>query len=254
MSAGPPALRTVAFGDPDGKVWGAGWFPAAADAGLAVLGAEGREPVLVTGRPPAGQALDGDWQLDGAGQLLIAPAAEAVAVQEPHDQLDGYDQLCRVTGRLEFDGDAREVDCLGVRTWFPGPIDLECYRSIRSVSTWFEPDEAMALTAFRGRKAKSHDGDAMAAAVIGPEKSASVEEPRLSTTYEADGWPVRAGLELWLPAAEDSERQYPRRASGEAAGVRAQAQTASLELRAEPFRWHSRGRDGAGMYILAQRR
>jgi hypothetical protein len=254
MSAGPPALRTLAFGDPDGTVWGAGWFSSAPDAGLTMVGAESRQRVMVTGRPPAEQDVAGDWALDGAGQLVVAPAADAVAVQVPHDELDGYDQLCRVTGRFELDGEAREVDCLGVRTWFSGSIDLERYGSIRVVSTWFEPDEAMTLTAFRGRKAKSHDEDAMAAAVIGPERSTHAEDPRLSTTYEAEGWPVRAGLELWLPAPEDSEQQFPRRASGEAAGVRAQAQTAALVLRAEPFRWHSRGRDGAGMYILARRR
>jgi hypothetical protein len=254
MSAGLPALSTLAFGDLDGTVWGAGWFPGAADEGLTILGAGGRQPVVVTGHPPAELAPGGDWHLDGAGQLVIASAAEPVAVQVPGDQIDGYDQLCRVTGRLDLDGDEREIDCLGVRTWFSGPIDLERYGSIRVVSTWFEPDEAMTLTAFRGRKAKSHDGDAVAAAVIGPENSTHAEDPRRSTTYEAGGWPVRAGLELWLPGAEDSEQQYPRRASGEAAGVRAQTQTAALELRAEPFRWHSRGRDGAGMYILAQRR
>jgi hypothetical protein len=254
MSADPPALRTLAFGDVDGTVWGAGWFSGAADDGLTMLGTGSGRPLVITGHAPAGDPLDGDWQLDGAGQLLIAPAADAVAVQVPHDELDGYDQLCRVTGRLELDGAERDVDCLGVRTWFSAPIDLERYGSIRVVATWFEPDEAMALTAFRGRKAKSHDADSMAAAVIGPENSTHAEDPRLSTTYEADGWPVRAGLELWLPTPEDAERQYPRRASGEAAGARAQAQTSALELRAEPFRWHSRGRDGAGMYILARRR
>jgi hypothetical protein len=131
---------------------------------------------------------------------------------------------------------------------------MERYESIRAVSTWFEPDEAIALTAFRPRKTKSHDGDLIAAAVIGPESSTAVEDPRLSTTYEAEGWPLRAGLELWLPSPEASEQQYPRRASGEAAGTRAHAQIATLELRVEPFHWHSRGRDGAGMYILARRR
>jgi hypothetical protein len=255
----PPALRTLAFGDLGGTVWGAGWFSDAAgandaDAALVMLGADGGQPNVITDRPPRSESLDGDWHLDGTGQLVVAPAAEAVALQVPQEQFEGYDQLCRVTGRLTLDGGEREIDCLGVRTWFPGPIDLERYESIRAVSTWFEPDEAMALTAFRARKAKSHDDDLLAAAVIGPEHSTAVEDPRLSTTYEAEGWPLRAGLELWLPSPEDSEQQYPRRASGEAVGARAHAQTSTLELRAEPFRWHSRGRDGAGMYILARRR
>jgi hypothetical protein len=253
MSA-PPALRTLAFGDLEGTVWGAGWFSDAADGALVILGAGETPPAVVAGQPPAGQDLDGDWRLDGPNPLVVAAAAEAVALQVPQDQLEGYSQLCRVTGRLGLGAGDREVDCLGVRTWFPGPVDMERYESIRAVSTWFEPDEAIALTAFRPRKAKSHDGDLIAAAVIGPESSTAVEDPRLSTTYEAEGWPLRAGLELWLPSPEASEQQYPRRASGEAAGTRAHAQIATLELRVEPFHWHSRGRDGAGMYILARRR
>lgn len=253
MSA-PPALRTLAFGDLEGTVWGAGWFSDATDGALVILGAGEAPPAVLAGQPPAEQDLDGDWQLDGAGPLVVAPAAGAVALQMRQDHLEGYNQLCRVTGRLGLGGGDREVDCLGVRTWFPGPVDMERYESIRAVTTWFEPDEAIALTAFRSRKAKSHDGDLIAAAVIGPESSTAVEDPRLSTTYETEGWPLRAGLELWLPSPVDSEQQYPRRASGEAVGTRAHAQTATLELRAEPFRWHSRGRDGAGMYILARRR
>ena len=249
------ALRTVAFGDLEGTVWGAGWFAGGAGPAVAMFGGADGPAALVADRAPADQDVEGDWRLEGAGSLVIAPAAGAVAVRAPQDEeITGYEQLCRVTGRLVLAGEERDVDCPGVRTWFPGPIDLERYESIRSVSTWFEPGEAMALTAFRARKAKHHDGDAIAAAVIGPESSSPVEDPRLSTTYEADGWPVRAGLELWLPSADESEPAYPRRASGEAAGTRGEAQSAGLELRAEPFRWHSRGRDGAGMYILARRR
>ena len=37
-------------------------------------------------------------------------------------------------------------------------------------------------------------------------------------------------------------------------GARAQAQTGELDVLAEPFRWHSRAREGTGMYILARRR
>jgi hypothetical protein len=251
MSSGPPALRTLAFGDLDGTVWGAGWFPALAARALTVFGGEGQR-VVVTGHPPADGDVAGEWRLQGAGELIVAPAAEPVSVQAAQDGVEGYDQLCRVSGRLARDGEEREVECLGVRSWFPGPIDLDRYESIRAVANWFEPDEAMALTAFRARKAK--DGDLVAAAVIGPENSTSVEDPRLSTTYGAEGWPLRAGLELWLPTPEDAERQFPRRASGEAVGDRAEAQSESTELRIEPFRWHSRGRDGAGMYILARRR
>ncbi len=93
----------------------------------------------------------------------------------------------------------------------PGRSTSAKLESVRAVSTWFEPDEGLALMAFRPRKAKSHDGDVVTAAVLGPESSPPVEDPRLTTTYDAGGWPVRAGLELWL-AGEGEEEQFPRRA------------------------------------------
>ncbi len=241
------AVRTLAFGD--GSVWGAVLSADAAGAGLTALGSGADVSVVGDARLPGSGAAD-EWDLKADGvALLAAPVSELVDVQAAQDGLAGWDQLCRVTGR--FGG--TEVDCLGVRSSFSDDVDLARLESIRAVSVWFEPDEAFALTAFRPRKSKGHDGDLLAAVVIAPDRSAAAEDPRLSTTYAADGWPARAGLELWV-AASEPDQQYPRRASGEAVGPRAQTVAGELELKAEPFRWHSRGRVGAGMYLLARRR
>jgi hypothetical protein len=246
MTAG--SLRTLAFGDL--SVWGAGWSSGSGDASVAALGFGPDVKIMPGDRLSDGGAGD-EWRLDGEDvALLAAPVGELVDVQIERDGIEGWDQLCRVSGR--FGG--HEVDCLGLRSLWPDTIDLERFESIRVVSVWFDADEGMALTAFRPRKAKAHDGDVLAAAVITADGSAPVEDPRLSTTYAADGWPERAGLELWLAAGDDSEQQYPRRASGEAIGARAQAVAGGLEVRAEPFRWHSRAREGAGMYLLARRK
>jgi hypothetical protein len=249
-------LRTLAFGELESAgVWGAAWIPDSDGAALTALGvgaaASARSDVRVAG----GGDGDGDeWRLDGGGAaLLVAPAGDAVAVQTQADGLEGWDQLCRVSGRFEREGTEYAVECLGLRTWWSAAVDVERYESIRAVAAWFEPDEALTVTAFRPRKAKGHDHDLLAAAVIAPDVSATVEDPRLSTTYHGEGWPARAGLELWL-AGEEPEQQYPRRASGEATGARVEALAGALELRVEPFRWHSRGRDGAGVYLLARRR
>jgi hypothetical protein len=205
-----------------------------------------------------GLAASGDgvqWRLHGDGaELLVAPAGEVVTAHAPGDGLEGHDQLCHVSGSFVRDGAEHTVDCLGLRAWWPGTIDLGRYESIRAVSMWFAPDEGLALTAFRPRKARAnHASDVLAAAVIAADGAPAVEDPRLSTTYDDAGWPLRVGLELWL-AGEETEHHYPRRASGEAIGARVEALEGALELRAEPFRWHSRGRDGAGMYVLARRR
>jgi hypothetical protein len=235
-----------------GGVWGAAWIADPAGLAVAALGAGGQYGVVSDLRLSA-EAAGGDWRLDGVGAgLAVSPTGEEIAVRAPDDGIEGTDQLCHVTGRFEHAGAQYAVDCVGVRTTWSGEIDLDRYESIRSVSTWFASDDGLTLTAFRPRKSRSHDGDVVAASVIAPDGALPVEDPRLSTTYDEQGWPMRAGLELWL-AGEEPERQYPRRASGEAAGARAEARLGELELRAEPFRWHSRDRDGAGVYLLARR-
>jgi hypothetical protein len=252
MSPPPTVLRTLAFGDLERTVWGAAWIPDPDGPALTALG-DGGEHTAVSNLSLAGGEDAGEWRLDGDGAaLVVSPVGDPVTVEASDDHVEGFDQVCRVSGRFERDGAERAVDCLGVRTSRSGGFDLSKLESIRAVSTWFEPDEGLALVAFRGRKAKSHDGDVITATVLGPEPTAPVEDPRLSTTYESGGWPVRAGLELWLVSDGDQE-QFPRRAVGEATGARAQSAAGGLEVRAEPFRWHSRGRDGAGLYILARR-
>jgi hypothetical protein len=252
MSPISSGLRTLAFGDLAWRAWGAAWIAPGDGSGLVMLGGDGGGAVVRSLRLSAA-AEDGEWRLDGEqAALIVAPAGELVGV-EASDDIVGFDQLCRVTGRFEQGGAERAVDCLGLRTSRSGGFDLAKLESVRAVSTWFEPDEGYALTAFRGRKAKHHESDVVTAAVLGPEASAPVEDPRLSTTYDAGEWPIRAGLELWL-AGQSEEEQYPRRAVGEATGARAQSAAGELDLRAEPFRWHSRGREGAGMYLLARRR
>jgi hypothetical protein len=252
MSPTSAALRTLAFGDVARTVWGAAWIAGGGSA-VTTLGGDGLPAIVLSLGLSRGDE-GGEWSLDGdQAELIVSPAGNVVDVQAPDDQIAGFDQLCRVTGRFVLDAAEHAVDCLGLRTSRFGGFDLGKLESVRAVSTWFEPDEGFALMAFRGRRAKHHDSDVITAAVLGPETSAPVEDPRLSTTYDAGGWPVRAGLELWL-TAENEEEQYPRRAAGEATGARMQTAAGELDLRAEPFRWYSRGREGAGMYLLARRR
>jgi hypothetical protein len=249
------ALRTLAFGED--SVWGTAWVSAPAGAALAALGA-GPESTVVSevGLSDSNADPSGEWRLDGEGvTLVVSPAGELVDVNTAgKDGIEGWHQLVRVSGRLGRGGGPHEVECLGLRSSWSDALDLAKFASIRAVSAWFDPDEAYALTAFRPRKAKAHDGDAVAAAAITPDGVPAVEDPRLSTTYARDGWPARAGLELWLAGDSESDQQYPRRASGEAVGARAQTLAGDFEVQAEPFRWQSRGREGAGMYVLARRR
>jgi hypothetical protein len=157
------ALRTLAFGDD--SVWGASWC---SDSGGAALTALGDGPQTMSmpgvGLSEDGADASGEWRLEATDVALVAsPAGELVDVRAAEDGLEGWDQMCRVTGRFG----EHEVDCLGLRSSWADGVDLTRFASIRAVSVWFGPEEAFALTAFRPRKAKHHDDDLLAAAVLG---------------------------------------------------------------------------------------
>jgi hypothetical protein len=255
MSGGSPSgLLILTFGDLDGGTWGAAWggatpFFAVGDADMDAV--------------VASAEIDGvddaeDWRLaaDGA-DLTISPEGLASPASADDVALAGFDQLCRVRGRIAaVDGAIRELDCLGrrgARAQLPDPRRFE---SVRDVSAWFGPDDGIVLSAARPRRAAGHAGDLVTATVFDPEGPLVVADPRLSTTYTSAGWPSRVGLELWLddPGSDDESggAQYPRRIAGEGSGGRAVGSVDQLEIRATRLRCHARGRDGAGVYLLAR--
>jgi hypothetical protein len=222
-------MRTAAFGDLEAGVWGAVWD------GFTTAGGATYSATI------EGEDAASDWTISGAGiELILSPEGEAASAAE---DLGGFDQLCRVRGSY----DDREVDCPGRRA-ARNPINLEKIDSVRDVSAWFDGEVAVALTALRPRRAKGHEGDIVTAAVFEEGHWVSVEDPRLSTTYDGEGVPTRTTLELWL--ASEGEEQYPRRAAGEATGISAPADPGGV--RAWLFRWHTRGLNGTGVYLLVQ--
>jgi hypothetical protein len=240
-------LRTVTFGTFDGGPWGVAWC---SGEPLILLAPTADQPLRAI--PQArieGSAATEEWQLAGHGVELVVRGEGAPADIDAEPGPPGFDQLCRVQGSGTIDGDELAVDCLGVRS-ARDDVDVGANDSIRRVATWFDPDEAIALIAVRPRKAKGHGRDDVSASVLGGGGATVVADPRLSTTYAADGTPARAGLELWLEGEEG--QQYPRRAAGESVAAGTKVAERDLELIAELFRWHSRGRDGAGVYLLAR--
>lgn len=254
-----PALRVITFGELTTGAWGAAWGATEASVVVGSLGpgaaADVPAPGLAGVAPgPAGlgapatiegTAHDGDWTLAGERADLTLSAAG-----EPAAAANGFDQLCRVRGWIVV-GDARHpVDSLGRRGVCPA-LDPHELGSIRDLSGWFEPGEGLALRSLRSRGARGHDRDVVTAALLAPAgvSATAVAEPRMSTTYAADGRPTRVSLELWLEEEEDGE-QYARRFAGEAIGPGAELSCEQAGVHARPLRWHSRGRQGAGVYLL----
>jgi hypothetical protein len=233
--------RILAFGSIEDGQWGVAWLASADEPVLAVGSRGGADTAAVR---LEGHAAEHEWSLSGSGiDLRLAPLGDP-AEQVAGDS-GGFDQLCRVEGRVT--GAEPEISCLGWRAAGGDPASARRPGSFRQVAAWFEPAEGLAVLALRPGSAGGQESDVMSAAVLDPELPVPVEDPRLSTTYSGDGRPLRAGLELWIGREEE---QYPLRAAGEAAGTGARWTAGGVELHAQPFRWHSAGRDGTGIYLM----
>jgi hypothetical protein len=241
-------MRTLAFGDLAAGVWGAAWLSSA--RAFVCLGTP-EAHALAAARLEGSDARE-DWRLLGERtELTASPLKEPIEFAGADGAPTGFEQLCRVRGRfVAADGAERDVDCLGRRSLRSAELDLERVESLRDISAWFEPEEGLAVVALRPSGARGHDTDEVTAAVLDSETSAPVADPRFSTTYSRAGRPIRSSLELWLGQAED---EYPRRAAGEALGPHASLVHEGVDVQASLFRWHSRAREGAGVYILARR-
>lgn len=271
-------LRALAFGDLDTGSWGVAWIPGPVSHASLAVGA--RSGATIVSATLQGGNRDEQWRLEGDGvEIVLSPSGPSVDSDAPGDGIEGFDQLCTVGGHFTHNGDQVPVECLGWRSARSGGLDVGRLASFRQVSAWFEPGEGLALLALRPRRSGGQESDLIAAAVLDAEQRRSVVDPRMSTTYTGAGVPTRAGLELWLedgssPAGEaqpdgdgdvatpEGDRgpagppaqQYPHRAAGEALGPHADWDVAEFDLHAELFRWHNRGRDGAGVYLLGNHR
>jgi hypothetical protein len=253
------AIRTFAFADPDSVCWGVSWIPDGAGSAQLACRVGSSEGVIASELQGDGQA--DPWRIEGdQASLTFRPAGSSGRGGPSDAGLDSLDQLCAVSGTLTVNGALREISCFGWRSLLEGDVELDRIDSFRQTSAWFADEHGLALLALRPRRSRSHDADLVAATVFEPESAPPVEEPRLSTTYDAAGLPIRVGLELWLEpdeasegSEEESARQLSRRAAGEAIGTAIGWEVAGFKLHAALLRWHSRGSDGTGVYLLGQR-
>jgi hypothetical protein len=242
-------LRTVVFGDLSDGPWGA---VLSGPRSLAAFAAGARRTSSVDGPTVDRSDPLEDWQLKSDGvELTVRGAGDPSRLTDPAHELDlGFDQLCQVSGRALIGGEQQTIEASGVRGTRVG-IDLVGSDSVRAAWAWFDPGDAFALVAVRPRKQRGHGRDAVSASVLEPSAAEPVADPRLSTTYGADGSPLRAGLELWL---EEESDHYPRRAAGETIALGEPIIDQDLEVRTVLMRWHTRGREGAGIYLVARAR
>jgi hypothetical protein len=258
--------RALAFGDLGSALWGVAWMPDGdSRAPLAVCAASDAAVIAVELQPGASPDLGGEeagepWRLEAPEvSLVLSPSGSGGRGRSPDGRVEVADQLCRVSGRLRLEQREHEVDCMGWRGALRGDVELARIESLRLLSAWFDPDAGLSLISLRPARSRGQEADIIAASALEPEPAPPVADPRLSTTYTEAGVPTRAGLELW-PAEETADeadpgsRAYPRRAAAEAVGAGVDWESHGFVLHAELLRWHSRGRDGTGIYLLGHRR
>jgi hypothetical protein len=160
--------------------------------------------------------------------------------------LEGYEQLCRVRGSVRVDGRERTVRGLGQRGHAWGNPDWDGIALTRSLGVWLDDGRGVVITAVRPAGAQSHADEALWAAALGPDATREIEDPRLSTTTDAAGRQIRAGLELL------GDDDFSFRGLGEAL-TGTTLDLGPLRLDCAFFRWHVEGRTGVGRYDILRR-
>ena len=188
------------------------------------------------------------------GFALTFDAAGPPAELEPGEPaaraggLMTYEQICHVHGAAHIGTRTHELRCLGQRGHSWGVPDWEHMDAIRVLAAWIDDGTGVVLRAVRPAGMAAHGDEASWAAVLGAAGNLRVDEPRLSTTYDGDGHPRRAGLELWVGEDDD----HPRRAVGEVVCGSTLA-LGRLRLDCSFVRWRMAGRSGIGRYDVLRR-
>jgi len=189
----------------------------------------------------------GDWGVDLRFDATSAPAAAADRLTSVGG-MEGYEQLCRVAGTVRWAGGSAELDGLGQRGHAWGEPDWGRIEATRAVSAWLEDGGGgITLATVRPQGAAGHDDEVAWAVIVRGGEPVAVQDPRLSTTYDADGRQRRAGLELWLDGED-----YPLRAAGEAL-CGTTLDLGALRLDVAFLRWSAEGREGVGRYDIVRR-
>jgi hypothetical protein len=251
LAAGEASALAVLFADhePAGAI-ARGGVEVASDADFAALELPGLRTTVTTPLRAWTVAFDGgavgfELTFEALGAPVEVDPAEPIARV---GGMRGYEQLCLVRGTVRAGGRERDVACFGQRSHAWGESDWERLDATRTLAAWLDDGTGLTVATVRPAGARAHDEEISWGAVLDPAGNLHVDDPRLSTTYDADGRQRRAGLELWV----DGSDQLAHRAAGEVV-CGSTLELGALRLDAAVFRWHSEGRSGIGRYDILRR-
>ncbi len=270
---------TFAFGDPTAKLYGLARLSHGGDApnGLAVLYAGGKPVAARAGGGSAPRVDEPCWEDVGAAGLRVSvvrpleawtvtwddedgafdlrfEACSAPAALDAEDPvakaggMEGYEQLCHVTGSVSHGGRTYQVRCLGQRGQLWGKPDWGRIELARTLSAWMGEDRALTLACVRPAKAKGHLDEAVSGFMFEAGEAVQIADPRLSTTYDGEQRQRRAGLELWMT----EEGDHARRVAGEVV-CGTTLDLGEQRLDSAFFSWRMEGREGVGRYDVLRR-
>lgn len=195
------------------------------------------------------------WTLTARGELTFDLTFEALSPPAEYGGgrkgiakaggMEGYEQHCRVSGTV---GETALKGALGQRGHSWGNPDWDKIALTRAVGAWMDDGTAFVLQTVRPAKADNHADETYWAAMLDPERTLTVDDPRLSTTSDEAGRQIRAGLELWV--SEDDE--HPLRGVGEVLAG-STLELGALRLDVAFFGWHIEGRGAIGRYDILRR-
>lgn len=221
----------------------AGSWDAVQAAGLDL---ETVEPLRAWRASFAGEDAAFDLELEACGSPCALDERDPVAKA---GGMLGFEQPVRVRGDVTLAGRKVRVDGLGQRGRSWGEPDWADLTRTRTASAWFG-DRAVALAAIARAGEDGHGREALSATLFGPgEGCTRVADPRLSTTFDAEGRQRRANLELWVTGDDD---EYPLRAEGEVV-CGTTLDLGRLRLDCSFLRWRLDGHEGVGRYDVLRR-
>jgi len=200
----------------------------------------------------AGEDASLDLEVEATGAPFELDAGDPVARA---GGMLGYEQPVRVRGTADIGGRRLTLDGLGQRGRSWGTPDWSRIERTRTITAWFE-GTAIASTAIRPAGRDAHGDEVIGAVVFEPgdeaaegaaDGHAQVDDPRISTTFDAEGRQQRAALELWV-----TEDGPPRRAWGDVV-CGTTLDLGRLRLDCAFMRWHMDGRTGVGRYDVLRR-
>jgi hypothetical protein len=191
-------------------------------------------PCLVLGPASATLTTAGDLAASAAGFDVSLEGHEDVVLEAlgtPIDFADGANLwLCRGGAVIS------EAEPTGLR---------------RTIWTAFGPELGFALRS--SGRAGDHGAEQSEAAVARgtPLTRAPAEDPRLSTTYGADGSILRAGIELWEHGPEDdADKPHDRHRAVRLAGETIATGSLDEQTTVAFLAWHHDGATGIGSYTI----